>query len=227
MAVDMFHYNEIARAIRLVCQGAVALAADLSESATITVGSNELFAAGQEVRLRDSAGEETATVQQTIGLTTVVLDAAVSGEYLVSRGARLERAESGAPELQWVGQGSPELMPRSPAERYPCVLVKPNLMRQPLNEGSNRTFQQDYHFDVYYVERYAEGQQANIEALERAGAIFNLIMEDPYLGGTCWHSQVVEVDPEPVVQERLREAEMPLRVVRMDVLARRAAVFTG
>lgn len=227
MAVSMFHANEIARAIRLVCQGAVALSADATGGAQISVGSNELFEAGQQVRLRDSAGEESATVQQTLGLTTVVLSAEIGGEYLVSRGARLERIDAKLPELQWVGQGSPELMPRSPAERYPCVLVKPHRMLQPLNEGSNRTFQQDYRFKVYYVERYEDGQQANIEALERAGAIFNAIMDDPYLGGTCWHSQVVEVNPEPEVQERLREAERPLRVVEMTVLARRAAVFTG
>jgi hypothetical protein len=149
----------------------------------------------------------------------------VSGEYLLSRGARMERANSALPELQWVGQGSPELMPRSPAERYPCVLVKPDLMRQPPGEGTNRTFQQDYHFKVYYVERYEDSQHANIEALERAGAIFNAIMEDPYLGGSCWHSQVVEVDPEPAVQERMREDERALRVVEMTVLARRATAL--
>lgn len=224
MAANMFHCNEIARAIRLVCQGACALNADVSGGTDVFVGSNELFEAGQTVRLRDSAGEELATVVQTIGLTTVVLSDEITGEYLVSRGARLERAGGDLPELQWVGQGSPELMPRSPAERYPCVLVKPHRMLQPLNEGSNRTFQQDYRFKVYYVERYEEGQQANIEVLERAGAIFNAIMDDPYLGGSCWHSQVVAVDPEPAVQERLREAERPLRVVEMTVLARRAAV---
>jgi len=225
MAVSMFHCNEIARAIRLVCQGASALSADVSGGTEVYVGSNELFEAGQQVRLRDSAGEESATVEQTIGLTTVVLSGEIGGEYLISRGARLESAGGGLPELQWVGQGSPELMPRSPAERYPCVLVKPHRMLQPLNEGSNRTFQQDYRFKVYYVERYEEGQQANIEALERAGSIFNAIMDDPYLGGSCWHSQVIEVDPEPEVQARLREAERPLRVVEMTVLARRAAVY--
>jgi hypothetical protein len=227
MAVDMFHYNEIARAIRLTCQGATALAADVTSSTEITVGSSELFEIGDDVRLRDSVGDEVLTVVDIVGLTTVVVDQEISGEYLLSRGARLERVTGATPELAWVGQGSPELMPRAPGQRYPCVLVNPEVMRQPLNEGSNRTFQQDYRFAVYYVERYEEGHRANIEALERAGDIFNQIMDDPYLGGSCWHSQVIEVDPEPAVQERLREAERPLRVVRMTVLARRAAVFTG
>ncbi|MGI5820411.1 MAG: hypothetical protein ACOX9R_20165 [Armatimonadota bacterium] len=226
MAVDMFHCNEIARAIRLVCQGATALTADLSGGTHVSVGSNRLFSTGDGVRLRDSEGAETATVAQTIGLTTVVLDAEPAGEYLVGRGARLERLGTDLPALEWVGQGSPELMPRSPAERYPCVLVRPSVMRQPPGEGSNRTVQQDYHFDVYYVERYEEGQQANINVLERAGAIFNAIMSDSYLGGTCWHSQVIEVDAEPGEQKRLRETERPLRVVKMTVLARRAEVLT-
>jgi hypothetical protein len=222
MTSSMFHCNEIARAIRLVCQGAVALTHDTSGGSTVSVGSNRLFEPGQQVRLRDSAGEETATVLQTVGLTSVVLAEEIEGEYAVARGARLERADGALPELQWVAQGSPELMPRSPAERYPCVLVKPAQMLQPLNEGSNRTVQQDYRFRVYYVERYEEGQQAEIGVLERAGAIFDALMDDPYLGGSCWHSQVLEVDPEPPVQARLREAERPLRVVEMTVLARRA-----
>ena len=224
MGGEMFHYNAIARAIRLACQGATALAADTTGGTEVQVGSNALFEIGDEVRLRDAEGEETVTVVETVGLTGIIVEPEIEGDYLVSRGARVERAGDGATRLQWVGQGTPELMPRSPAERYPCALVNPAVMRQPLNEGSNRTVQQDYQFDVYYVERYEEGQQANISALERAGTIFNTIMRDPYLGGTCWHSQVTEVEPEPAVQARLREAERPLRVVRMTVLARRAAV---
>jgi len=224
MANDLFHYNQIARAIRLVCQGATALSADVSAGTEIRVGSNELFAIGDEIVIRDADGEETLTVAGNVGLTTVIVDREIEGDYQVDRGARIERADGGA-QLQWVGQGSPELMPRSPAQRYPCVLVKPAVMRQPLGEGSNRTVQQDYQFHVYYVERYEDGQQANIEALERAGAVFNAIMDDPYLGGTCWHSQVTEVEPEPEEQARLREMERPLRVVRMTVLARRAAVL--
>jgi hypothetical protein len=227
MAADMFHYNEIARSIRLVCQNASALSADASGTAEIQVGSNELFEVGDGVRIKDAEGAETATVAGTIGLTTVVLNEAVAGDYQVSRGAVLEKTSGETAGLKWVGQGSPELMPRSPMERFPCVLVKPSVMRQPPGEGSNRTVQQDYEFEVYYVERYEDGQRANIEALERAGAIFNAIMDDPYLGGSCWHSQVLEVDPEPAVQERMREQERPLRVVRMTVLARRAAVFGG
>lgn len=225
MAVDLFHYNEIARAIRLACQQAVALSADVSAGTEIYVGSNAMFEIGDELRLVDSEGEEVVTVVGKIGLTTIVVSGEIDGEYLVSRGARVELQGGSALGLKWVGQGSPELMPRSPADRYPCVLVKPAVMHQPLNEGSNRTVQQDYHFHVYYVERYGDGQQANIDALERAGGVFNAIMADPYLGGTCWHSQVIEVEPEPEVQERLREEERPLRVVQMTVMARRAAVL--
>ncbi len=227
MALEMFHQNEIARAIRLLCQNATSLTADCEGGTEATVGSNELFEAGQQVRLRDSAGQEELTVAGTVGLTTVQFTGEVQGVYLVSRGARLERVGGGLEDVQWVGQGSPELMPRVPVERFPCVLVKPAEMEQPLNTGSNRVFQQDYRFRVYYVEQYEEGQRANIEVLDRAAALFNLLMEDPYLGGTCWHSQVIKVDPEPPVQERVREQERPLRVVEMTVLARRAAVYGG
>lgn len=225
MAAQMFHANEIARAIRLLCQGATALTADVSGGDAVSVGSNELFEVGQEVRLRDSAGEEPGTVEALVGLTTVVLEDAISGEYQVARGARLERMDGALPAVQWVGQGSPELMPRSPLQQYPCVLVMPTEMRQPLNEGSNRTFQQDYEFAVYYVREHEAGERANIEVLERTAELFEVLMADPYLGGTCWHSQVTRVDPDPPVQERLREEERPLRVVELTLAARRAAVW--
>lgn len=225
MAVDMFHQNEIARAIRLLCQGAVSLSADSQPGYEVSVGSNELFTAGDSVVLSDSAGQEQKTVESTIGLTTVRFVEPITGQYTVERGARLARSANDLPEIAWVGQGSPELMPRSPAERFPCVLVMPGAMRQPLNRGSNRVFQQDYSFRVYWVERYEEDQQANIEVLDRAAALFNLLMADPYLGGTCWHSQVTEVNPEPGIQERLREQERPLRVVELTMLARRAEVW--
>ena len=227
MKVRMFHQNEIARAIRLICQSSAALAEDVSSGSVLNVGSNALFAAGQPVRLRDSAGHEELTVQQTAGLTTVVVSETIEGEYLMSRGARLQRMGGGLEDLAWVGQGSPDLLPGSPADRYPCVVVKPGTMRQPPGEGSNRTFQQDYQFEVYYVARYEEGQRANIEVLDAAGDLFNLLMEDTYLGGTCWFSQVTEVDPEPREQVKLREREMPLRVVKLTVLARRAAAKAG
>lgn len=225
MAVDMFHQNEIARAIRLLCQGAVALSADSQGGYEVSVGSNELFAAGESVVLRDSQGEEQRTVAATVGLTTVRFTEPIEGAYAVERGARVVSGAGGLPEIAWVGQGSPELMPRSPAERFPCVLVMPGAMRQPPNSGSNRVFQQDYSFRVYWVERYEEDQQANIGVLDRAAGLFNLLMADPYLGGTCWHSQVTEVDPEPAIQARLREQERPLRVVELTVLARRAEVW--
>jgi len=220
----MFHHNEIARAIRLLCQGAAALTADTTPGHEVQVGSNELFAVGETVILRDSAGEEEHTVTDTVGLTTVVLSGEV-GDYRVSRGARLALAEGLPIDLAWVGQGAPELLPQAPADRFPCVLVLPDTMTQPFNTGGNRVFQQEYSYRVYYVREYQEGHAANIEVLEDAGRLFNLLMSDTYLGGTCWHSQVTEVNPEPAVQERLRELERPLRAVELKVVARRAAVW--
>jgi len=226
MALDMFHHNEIARAIRLLCQSAVALTSNPPPGDEVEVGSNELFSVGEEVVLSDSQGQEEHTVAEKIGLTRVRLEDDIQDGYLVSRGARLAAKTARLPDLKWVGQGAPELLPRTPTERFPCVLVMPGEMTQPLNAGSNRTFQQDYEYRVFYVEEYEEGQRANVHVLERAAALFNLLMEDTYLGGTCWHSQVTRVDPEPAVQEQLRECERPLRVVELTLLARRAAVWS-
>ncbi len=224
MPVEMFHHNEIARAIRLLCQGAVRLSADSGGGNEVQVGSNELFEVGDEVTLRDAAGAETHSVVGKVGLTRVVLSGEV-GQYLVARGARLVREAGRLEELAWVGQGAPELLPQAPADRFPCVLVLPDVMKQPLGEGGNRVFQQEYSYRVYYVREYGDGQMADMQALEEAGKLFNLLMSDPYLGGTCWHSQVTEVNPSPAVGQVLREQERPLRVVELTVVARRAAVW--
>ena len=193
MAVEMFHQNEIARAIRLLCQGATALITDTEPGCEVKVGSNAMFEIGEQVRLRDSAGWEEKTVAETPGLKTVRFTEPIEGAYLISRGARLEMTDDSLGELAWVGQGSPELMPRSPARRFPCVLVTPGIMRQPVDEGSNRVFQQDYTFRVFYVTEYEEGEQANIRALEGAAALFNRLMADPYLGGTCWYLSLIHI----------------------------------
>ena len=58
-------------------------------------------------------------------------------------------------------------------------------------------------------------------ALDDAAALFNLLMKDVYLGGTCWYSQVTGVDPNDPFGERLRGRGLPLTVVRLDVIARR------
>lgn len=225
MGLDMFHHNEIARAIRLLCQSAVALIADTTPGDNqVQVGSNESLDIGDAVTLRDAVGEEDHTVADKVGLTTVVLSEEV-GDYQVSRGARLVQHEGGLDELAWVGQGPPELLPQAPADRFPCVLVLPDKMEQPFNAGGNRVFQQEYSYRIYYVREYVEGHTANIEVLDDAARLFNLLMSDTYLGGTCWHSQVTEVDPEPAVQEGLRERERPLRVVELRLVAKRAAVW--
>ncbi len=45
---NMLHYNEIARALRLLCQSAVALAEDTDGTNQISVGSNKLFSLGEK-----------------------------------------------------------------------------------------------------------------------------------------------------------------------------------
>ncbi|MCD6361607.1 MAG: hypothetical protein J7M38_12190, partial [Armatimonadetes bacterium] len=170
-----------------------------------------------------STGEEEHVVADKVGLTTVILSES-AGDYRVERGAQLSLT-SRADALAWVGQGSPELLPQAPAEQFPCVLVVPDEMKQPFNTGGNRVFQQEYSYRLYYVREYVEGHAANIETLQGAGELFNLLMSDTYLGGTCWHSQVTAVNPEPAVQERLREMERPLRVVELQLVAKRAEVW--
>ncbi len=225
MALDMLHHNTIARAIRLLCQSAVSLSIDTTPGENqVQVGSNELFKVGDNVVLRDSAGSSEHVVDSQTGLAMITLTGTV-GDFQVNRGARLQLASPRLPDLAWVGQGSPELLPRAPTEQFPCVLVMPGEMRQPFNAGGNRVFQQEYTYHVFYVEEYSDGQSANLSVLGNAETLFNLLMQDTYLGGTCWHSQVTAVDPAPTIAERLREQERPLRVAELTLVAKRAAVW--
>ncbi len=226
MGIDGLHYGEIARSLRLVCQGAATLSVDTGPTDTVTVNSNLLFSVGDEVVLADASGAaEEHSVVQLIGLHGVRLDAAVSGAYTVAAQGRLQLAAALRPEVKWVAVGRPEAIPEPARLEFPAVIIAPGTMKQPPDEGSNRAYEQKYTLQVYYVDRYQEGVEADMDALEEAGRLFNLIMADPYLGGTCYHSQVVEFEPSPQAEEKLRSKELPLRVVRMEVLAQRMEMW--
>jgi len=222
MALDMFHANEIAKALRLLCQSAVSLTADCSGSATVTVGSNLLFAVGDSVTLvDDDSAAETRTVQAKAGLTGVTLDSAVSGSFEVAQNARIALATPRLADLKFVLQGTPEMLPEPRGDKFPFIIVRPGEMSQPPGEGTNRGYDQTYTFSIYHVRRYESGEQPSVEALDDAAALFNLLMADTYLGGTCWYSQVTLVDPNDPFGEKLRSKGLPLTVVRVDVMARR------
>jgi len=105
---NLLHYNEIARAVRLLCQGAVALTEDTNGADTVTVGSNKLFSINDEVELADddTPAEEYEVIAK-VGLTSVQLDAQVAGEFTVAKNAVLRLAAPLLPGLKWVGQGRP------------------------------------------------------------------------------------------------------------------------
>lgn len=224
MAVGLF-YNEIGAALRRLVQGRAALTTDAGGSEVVTVGSNRIFQRGETVELSDRFGQsETYTVVELIGLTQVRLDRTVAGSYLVSEGAALRRTVEALPGLKWVGQGTPELMPQPAEAMLPCVVVQPGEMEQPLTEGTNRAYQQNYRCQVYYLERPREGEAASVELMTRAAALFGQIMADPYLGGSAWYAQVVRVDAEPERVRRLREKGVPVVGVALEVAVRRLEV---
>lgn len=225
--VDMVHYDDIAQALRLVCQGAVALRMDTDGSDAVTVGSNELFSRGDTVALRDNLGHEEAhVITDFIGLTQVVLEATVLGNFAVSGGARLQIVNESEEELKWVAVGRPEALPMPAKLEFPAVVVEPGVMKQPANAGSNCTYQQEYTFNVYYLERWEEGADADMAAIKSAAKIFNRISSDPYLGDSCYYSQIVEFEPACSAEKVLRGKDLPLRIVRMEVHAQRAELWT-
>ncbi len=226
MALDMFHHNEISRAVRLICQSAVALTADTDGSDTVNVGSNQLFEVGQVVELldEDSAAEE-HTVAEKLGLTQLGFESLVVGEYTVAKGAIVRIVPPRLASLRWVGQGRPEGIPEPRARQLPCIVVETGRLEQPITEGTNKSFRQDYHYRVHYIRHSGQGEQDEFQALEEAGKLFNLLMQDTYLGGTCWHSQVTRVETRPEEERDLRARGLEVRVIALDLVARRAEVW--
>jgi hypothetical protein len=222
MALDMMHVNEIARAVRLLCQSGVPLREDCLASDEVVVGSNELFEIGDDVELLD---EDTAAEQRTVvgksGLTVLRLNQPVAGAYEVAKHAWIRLATPRLTDVQFVAQGRPDLVPEPRGERFPCIVVQPGLVRQLGNEGPNKAFPQEYDFHVFYIRKHVPGEEAGIRALDEAAALFNLLMEDTYLGGTCWYSQVTRLDPDDPVGAGFRERRVPLDVIRLDLTARR------
>lgn len=228
MAVDMYHQNEIVRALRLVVQGAAELTAATDGSDRVHVGSTRLFAPETAVRLVDNSGQvEQHEVAERISGTEVRLWAEVEGSFGPEQGAVLQLAEGAGSELRWVAVGQPWVMPLPHSLQLPAAVVCPVRMSQPASTGSNRMYQQEYMMDVYYLRQGGEGESAEEALGAKVADLFNLIMGDPYLSETCWHSQVVEVELQGRVAEELRARAPGLQVARIGVLAKRSELWSG
>jgi len=221
--MDKFlHYNEIARAIRLLCQSSVLLSEDTDGTNQISVGSNRLFSIGDQVELvDDDTPAEVYEVSRLVGLTIIQFTTTVSGEFTVANNAMVRLAEPVLDDLHWVGQGQPLVMPQPPVLELPSIVVEPAILDQPMGEGTNKSVQQDYHFRIYYLERPAAGSRRNEAFLERVSELFSLLTRDIYLGGSCWYAQIIRLDPDPSVQQHLAEQGLSVDVAEIELLARR------
>ena len=218
---NFLHYNEIARAIRLLCQSSVLLREDTNGTNQISVGSNRLFSVGDQVELvDDDTAAETYEVSGLPGLTIIQFTTTVSGQFIVSDNAMVRLAEPVLDDLRWVGQGRPLVMPQPAALEVPAIVVEPAILDQPMGEGTNKSVRQDYHFRIYYLERPAAGSRRNEAFLERVGELFSLLTRDIYLGGTCWYAQIIRLDPDPSVQQHLAEQGLSVDVAEIELLAR-------
>ncbi len=216
------HYNEIARAIRLLCQSSVLLSEDTDGTNQISVGSNRLFSVGDQVELiDDDTAAESHEITGLPGLTKIQLDSAVSGQFTVGNNAMVRLAPPVLADLQWVGQGRPLLMPQPPVLELPSIVVEPAILDQPMGEGTNKSTRQDYHFRIYYLQRPTAGSRRNEAFLERVSELFSLLSRDIYLGGTCWYAQIIRLDPDPPVHQHLAEQGLSVDVAEIELLARR------
>ncbi|NLO75090.1 MAG: hypothetical protein GX100_13420 [candidate division WS1 bacterium] len=221
------HHNEICAALRHIVQGLAPLTAD-PEGDLLTVGSNRLFHLGETVTLVNTQGdEEEHSIVELPGLTQIRLDSPVRGDFRVAAGGRLRSEEGGLEDLQWVGQGLPEIMPQPPENMLPCIIVQPGRLEQPLSEGTNRGYQQNYHCRIHYLHPARAGEAASQELLEQAARLFRRLMSDPYVGGTAWYAQVVRLEPEPESVRRMRDKGFPVVGVEVEMVAQRLEVGGG
>ena len=218
---NFLHYNEIARAIRLLCQSSVLLSQDTTGTDQISVGSNRLFSVGDQVELiDDDTPAESYEVSELVGLTIIRLTTTIAGQFTVAKNAVIRLAEPVLDNLHWVGQGRPLVMPQPAELEVPAIVVEPTILDQPMGEGTNKSVRQDYHFRIYYLERPAAGSRRNEAFLERVSKLFSLLTCDIYLGGTCWYAQIIRLDPDPPVQQHLAEQGLNVDVAEIELLAR-------
>jgi len=176
---NFLHYNEIARAIRLLCQSSVLLSEDTDGIDQISVGSNRLFSIGDQVELvDDDTTAESHEVSGLSGLTNIQLDSVVSGQFTVANNAVIRLAQPVLDDLHWVGQGRPLVMPQPAELEVPAIVVEPAILDQPMGEGTNRSARQDYHFRIYYLERPAAGSRRNEAFLDRVSERDLLVRPD-------------------------------------------------
>jgi hypothetical protein len=221
MPVDL-HYNEIARAIRRALQDGRSLLADTDGTAIVHASTDGLVPGVTVSVSDDETPAERGTVEEIVGPGEMRLDQTLSGVYEVARDAMLRPWRQGEPDLQWVGQGPVELIPEPRLLSFPCAVVRGSTIEQPLAGGTNRSYTQEYRYLVYYLQRIAADEAADERVMAEAGVVFRRLMADPYLGGTCWYSQVVRVEPHSKAEDMLRARGMPVRVVEMEMAVRRA-----
>lgn len=228
MEPAMFYQKELATALQHLLQGVSLLTADAGGSTEVHVGSTRLFAPGCAVVLQNRSGEcETHTVDQRCGEHIIVLMEPVSGNFTVEDGSVVCLAEPVVANLQWVLVGQPKLMPHPRTLQLPGIVIEPGAMQQPPDRGTNRTYQQEYVFHVFLLQRSKEGENPEEALMEATARIFNRVMDDPYLQGLAWHSQVTSVNPRPPEEKSLRENCPEVHVVRIDVLTRVSALWQG
>lgn len=221
----MFQFSAVAEAVADLCRGAARLRNDTDGTDLVSLGSNRIFAVGDQVEVSDCFGQrELRTVVATSGLHSVRLDGPISGMYLVGNRASVRLVGDVVPALAWVNRGVPELLPELTAARFPCAIVAPRQLVQSDENATNRAVSQDYTVDVYYIRARRGAEAEETALLEEVGKLFNIIMSDPYLGGTCWHSRVDTVAHDREIEQELRERGTAVRCMRLAVRGRALAV---
>lgn len=208
MAVDMLDSANISEQLRLLCQSKLKLTANCSASATVTVGSTELFrttapnypitglSVGAVLDDSDTCPEP-VTITEITDLTTLVLHQACAGTFTTAKQATIRlgtvRVALGASAA--VTEGPFKWADTVAAAKLPAITVE----EQPVSEGPGtlQQFEYVYNFRVLYARQKATDEQSARVLKQQIKLLHDLLREDIYLGGTADNVEITAVDYRP------------------------------
>lgn len=210
MPLDMLNSAAVSEAVRLLCQSKLKLAENCAASATVKVGSTELFRSTQggpvypitglavAAVLDDSAScPEPVTVSAIVDLETLTLHAACAGTFTTANDATIRlatpRVTLGASAN--VTDGWFEFPEEIAAAKLPAIAV----LREPtiFVPATLRHELHIYPFRILYARQKGVDEESPRVLEQAIEALYDLLSEDLYLGGTVDERRLTGCDLRP------------------------------
>jgi hypothetical protein len=224
MKQDMFPGRQIGEAVADLLAGRVRVAGAVEKGATeLQVGSNNLFSVGDAVALSHSRWTEVrgefGVVAKKTGLTSITLAEPALYDRAAEEVCHLYLKERGDDAWQPRAVPSVSFVDLAALGAGGCLAVIVRGLKMSGSKGSMIS-QQDWEIVVRYRAYYHKEADARRFGAE-CESIFNTLMADTYLGGTCWSSGVVDFRTS---EEHVKHGS-PRASAEFTIIAKRAAVI--